>query len=546
MASTKTTSVKQAFTSPVIAITFLTILISVILTTYLDIRRQKEELLAKLDTFAEVIAFNAATSIVFDDPETEHNRLKSFIAADFIDNIHIYSFDSNINRTLKFFTSYNRSGVPPIPVKSDNLTELTKPQFSQYHIEMTRVINLEDNVIGYIYLRANLKKLDQAVKEKILINAVIGICVLIAALLMALKLQQKISTPIEDFVSIVQQITRNKDYSLRPKHMQIQELNILARAFDRMLDRVQQHINKQEQAEQQTRQLNQQLEEKVSERTIALKESNQELLATLEKMHQYQNHLVETEKMASLGQMVAGIAHEVNTPIGLGVTASTLLQDRMTIIQQAFKDKKLSANQLEKFLKEGEENLSIIYRNLNRAAKLISSFKQVAVDQSNDEIRTFNVNKLINEVLLSLQPNLKNTAHHIHIECNENLKIESKPGPLNQILINLIMNSLIHGFENIEEGTVTIRTQMTQGHCHISYQDNGVGVSDEIKEKIFDPFVTTKRGEGGSGLGMHLVYNLVTQALGGSISIDSETYQGIEFNIIFPAQVVNNGNEFVI
>lgn len=268
--------------------------------------------------------------------------------------------------------------------------------------------------------------------------------------------------------------------------------------------------------------------------TIAVKDSNRELLTTLEKMHQYQNQLVETEKMASLGQMVAGIAHEVNTPIGLGVTASTLMQDKLATIATSFEAKKLSSKQLEKFINESAENLGIIYRNLNRAAELISSFKQVAVDQSSEESRVFNFKQLIGEILISLKPNLKKVQHEVIVNCDEDINIRSMPGPITQILINLIMNSLIHAFSGIEQGTMTIAVNVSDDSCKLLYQDNGVGVAEDIKKRIFDPFVTTRRGEGGSGLGMHLVYNLVTQALNGSITIDSEKNQGIKFNIVFP------------
>jgi signal transduction histidine kinase len=332
----------------------------------------------------------------------------------------------------------------------------------------------------------------------------------------------------------VHQVSKDKDYSVQVDTINITELDILARAFNKMLDRIQQHISKQAIAEQEVRQLNQSLEQKVNDRTLAVKESNQELLNTLEKMHQYQNQLVETEKMASLGQMVAGIAHEVNTPIGLGVTASTLMQDRLAVIKTSFEDKKLSSRQLAKFLNESEENLGIIYRNLNRAAELISSFKQVAVDQSSEESRMFNFEQLINEILMSLKPNLKKVQHEVIVDCDSSINIRSMPGPINQILINLIMNSLIHAFNGIEKGTMTIVVRVTNNDCKLSYKDNGNGVSEDIKKRIFDPFVTTRRGEGGSGLGMHLVYNLVTQALNGSITIFSEEGNGIEFNIVFP------------
>ena len=243
---------------------------------------------------------------------------------------------------------------------------------------------------------------------------------------------------------------------------------------------------------------------------------------------------MESEKMASLGDMVAGVAHEVNTPIGLGVTASTLLADRLEEIKHAFENKTLKSSQLKKFLNEGSENVAIIYRNLNRAADLISSFKKVAVDQSSEEVRTFNVKELLTEVLLTLRPQLSPLPYVIDIDCPNDLSIASKPGPINQILINLIMNSIIHGFEGKDKGRILITVMPLSSQLNILYTDDGIGVDKSIRNKVFEPFTTTKRGEGGSGLGMHLVYNLVTQALGGTIILNSESGQGVNIEINFP------------
>jgi C4-dicarboxylate-specific signal transduction histidine kinase len=174
-----------------------------------------------------------------------------------------------------------------------------------------------------------------------------------------------------------------------------------------LLSRIENNILKQDEVNQQTLLQNSKLTGKVNARTDALKESNQQLLSTLEKLHQFQGRLVENEKMASLGDMVAGIAHEVNTPIGLGVTASTLLADRLQEIKQSFEQQTLKSSQLKKFLMEGEENIAIIYRNLARAANLISSFKKVAVDQSSADTRPFNVSELLAEVRSTLKQKIK-------------------------------------------------------------------------------------------------------------------------------------------
>lgn len=272
----------------------------------------------------------------------------------------------------------------------------------------------------------------------------------------------------------------------------------------------------------------------LNDRSKDLKDSNEELSLALKRSEQYRDQLVEKEKMAALGQMVAGISHEINTPIGLGVTATTLMQDRLAAIKQLYDDKKLSPAKLEKYFCEADESLDIIFRNLDRAAELIRSFKQVSVDQSSDERRTFVASQLIDEVLLSLRPDLKKVSHQVVVDCDKSIAIKSKPGAISQILINLIHNSLLHAFDGIDNGRMKITVALKGNDCELTYSDNGHGVSKEIENRIFEPFATTKRGEGGSGLGMHLVYNLATQALAGSITLNSESEQGIEVKLVFP------------
>ncbi len=390
-------------------------------------------------------------------------------------------------------------------------------------------------------MRASTEPLNQLTLNTVMITLSVLLLALVLSFLLTLRLQKIITRPIEDLVYLVQQISSQKDYSNRANASSLRELDILAEAFNGMLEKIQQHIQRQEEAEEEHRRLNLSLEEKVGQRTTALKEANKELIQTLEKLHQFQRQIVQNEKMASLGDMVAGVAHEVNTPIGLGVTASTMMLDRLNQLQLDFKNKTLKASALARFLNEGEENLNIIYRNLNRAAELISSFKQVAVDQSSENTRVFSFTQLMDEILMSLRPRLKKVNHEINIDCDPELVIESKAGPINQVIINLIMNSLIHGFEFIDKGRIDIVVRM-QGNdrLHIDYKDNGKGIPEHLCKRIFDPFVTTKRGQGGSGLGMHLAFNLVTQALDGSITVSSEEGHGVAFEILFPVRKVES------
>ena len=309
---------------------------------------------------------------------------------------------------------------------------------------------------------------------------------------------------------------------------------MLANSLNIMLTRTQNQIERHKNDKQEIKQLNQSLEEKVNQRTIALREANQELLTTLERMHQYQNQIVESEKMASLGQMVAGVAHEVNTPIGLGITSSTLLRDKLAEISQSFEQKTLTSSQLKRFIDNGVENLDLIYRNLNRAAELVSSFKRVAVNQDDELNSIVNMHELISNVMLSMRADLLVKDPNVVIHCSSQLMFETKVGPLQQVLQQLLSNSVIHGFRDNQNNEIEITVERNESSLIIDYYDNGIGVDKSIKKRIFDPFVTTKRGEGGSGLGMHLVYNLVTQALGGSVYFDDQSSKGTRFIITLP------------
>ncbi len=529
----RTSSIKGALSWVVMLICSVTLLASLTISTLQDISFQKKKLIDQLHAYANIIAFNSVPGLILDDAETEDSRLKSFAAVEILHNIHIYKLTAETSE-LSFFSSYNRNEIGPHPTQFARVGDLSQPHFEGDIIEIAKAVEFEGKKIGYIYIRASLAELNKYMQSRILFDLLIALIALIGAYFISRRLQKRFTAPIETLLTIVQKVTKEKNYSIRVPATEIEELHMLGRAINNMMDRIEQQINKVQAAEQEIRQLNQSLEQKINERTVALKSSNQDLLNTLETLHQYQSQIVETEKMASLGQMVAGVAHEVNTPIGLGVTASTLMQDKLADIQKSFDEKKLTSSQLAKFLTDSKENLGIIYRNLERAASLIRSFKQVAVDQSNENRRQFNMLQLMNEVLLSLRPNLKKTQHEVVIDCDPKLDIDSKPGPVNQILINLIMNSLIHAFEHIEHGTITITVRVELNRCFINYRDNGAGVPEHIKKRIFDPFVTTKRGEGGSGLGMHLVYNLVTQALNGKISLESTLGNGVDIQIDFP------------
>ncbi|TYQ18355.1 UNVERIFIED_CONTAM: substrate-binding family protein [Acetivibrio alkalicellulosi] len=279
---------------------------------------------------------------------------------------------------------------------------------------------------------------------------------------------------------------------------------------------------------------------KLEERTGQLKEANSELAEynmqikdAYDLLKETQAHLVESEKMASIGKLVAGLAHEINTPIGVSITAISCQLEKINNFQNLYKENKITRSQLENFLNSLNEISSIISNNLERTSKLVKSLKKVSVDQSIEEKMVFNISDYINTILTSLSPDLKNRKVRIDVNCDGNIEIENYPGAIAQIITNLVMNSVIHGFDKDIEGKISIEILKNKNKTTIIYRDDGKGISEENLKKIFEPFFTTNRANGGTGLGLHIVYNIVTQVLGGSISCESFQGKGTKFVIEF-------------
>jgi len=277
------------------------------------------------------------------------------------------------------------------------------------------------------------------------------------------------------------------------------------------------------------------LERAVHERTLRLEEQNAATNIALTQLQQAQGELVRQEKLASLGRLVAGVAHEINTPLGICVTATSHLVEELRLTREELGNGELTEDSLNSFLDIVDQSLRIMTTNTQRAAALVRSFKQVAVDQSSDDIRSFNLRTYLNEVLLSLQPKLKGRPVKVEVDCPPDLVLESYPGAVSQIVTNMLMNSLVHGFEEREQaGTIAIRAALEGDVVAFSYADDGAGMDSDTLDKLFDPFFTTKRGNGGSGLGAHILYNLVTGPLGGSVRVQSAPGEGLRYELSFP------------
>jgi signal transduction histidine kinase len=269
------------------------------------------------------------------------------------------------------------------------------------------------------------------------------------------------------------------------------------------------------------------LEEKVADRTRELSDA----LANVSAM---QTQMVESEKLAALGGLVAGMAHEINTPVGIAVTAASHLVERTAELRSAWQAGSMKRSTLDRYIENVKDSGRLILTNLERSNELVQSFKQVAVDQSSEARRTFRVRSYLEDILRSLRPTLKRTPHLVEIDCDPGLALTSYPGALAQVVTNLVLNSVVHAYAEGVSGRISLAAAAHDGGVRLVYKDDGRGIPEEVRQHIFEPFFTTRRAAGGSGLGLHIVYNLVTQRLGGAIAVDSAAGKGTRFTVDIP------------
>lgn len=320
--------------------------------------------------------------------------------------------------------------------------------------------------------------------------------------------------------------------------------------------------------------LNQTLEEKIEQRTLELSQSNEELTAlneqmiamndeltganeemsamneeltaaneeitamneelreSNEKIIEMKDYLVESEKMAALGGLVAGVAHEVNTPLGVGITASSHLNDIAQELMAKIKEPNFDCKSLMDYLEDIQQAALIIEKNLTRAGRLTQSFKQLSIDQISEPKRIFNVGEYLEEILISLSPSFKQTNIHVETKYKENLFLNGSPGAFAQIITNLLMNSILHAYDKHESGTITITIKKDHDGIKMIFSDDGHGMTEQTRLKIYDPFFTTRRDLGGTGLGLSIVYSIITQQFSGTIKCTSKLGVGTTFTIM--------------
>jgi signal transduction histidine kinase/ligand-binding sensor domain-containing protein len=286
------------------------------------------------------------------------------------------------------------------------------------------------------------------------------------------------------------------------------------------------------------------LEKQVNDRTEELQEVNtlleeqkeelmqqkEELQTTLENLQKTQEQLVESEKLSALGGLVAGVAHEINTPVGIGVTAVSSLQLEIQKMAALYKKDEISRKDFKEFLESANDSTLLIQKNLQRTAELVQSFKQVSADQVSEQQRAFNLRSYLEDIIRSMHPKFKQKQIDFNIECDKDLELNSYPGAYAQVFTNLLLNSFTHGFHDRQTGTVIIHATHKDGFIQIEYRDDGEGISKKDLPHIFEPFYTTDQRKG-TGLGLNIVYNIVKHKLHGNITCKSEPGEGVLFII---------------
>lgn len=428
--------------------------------------------------------------------------------------------------------------LPAVPGSGGSMTVRMDLGGGEYEAGLAR-----SGRLGWTFVTTVPAGLDNKRIRISVLTVVIGV---FATLLVSLALAPLWASRLNESVRLLARRTHELakgEYAGSPVGSRIIEFDALSADMESMAKAVQQRQEALEQSEERLRhtldtveQLNLGLESRVERRTAALAKSNRELAAAMETLKMAQGELLRNEKLAALGNMVGGVAHELNTPIGNGVMAVSTLHDDVRRFRHEMAAG-LRRSTLDRFVDRLEAGAEIAQRNLERANELITSFKQVAVDQGSARRRRFELAGAVREILLTLQPMLERASCTVQVDIAPNIEMDSYPGPLGQVIANLVSNAVMHGFEGRAGGCLELTAAPAgDGQICILISDDGIGISPDVVDRIFDPFFTTRLGRGGTGIGLHVVWNAVTVVLGGTVTVASTPGRGTTFRIMLPLE----------
>jgi signal transduction histidine kinase len=403
-------------------------------------------------------------------------------------------------------------------------------------IHAEREVRVGTEVVGGLALdisKSSLASSGESARADFLLHT--SVSTVVTLLLIFFTLQWRMTAPIDKLVWQSENIAAGRlDQALVWERTD--ELGRLGQSLEKTRDALQSLIGElkveievRRRAEATLELHNERLEASVAERTA-------ELSNALTELKQAQQELVNSEKLASLGRMVAGIAHELNTPIGNALTIGTALKEQLKTLRAAAESNQVRKSFLLEFTNTSQDGFDIMERSLYRAAELIKNFKQVAADQISEQRREFDLAQTLGEIISTLRPRFKNSGIKLQLQAPSGILMDSYPGMLGQVVSNLVVNAHIHAFEGRSSGVVNVEATDVDPNVRIVVCDDGNGVPVEHRRKVFDPFFTTRTGRGGTGLGLNIVHNLVTKRFGGSVQLDEEMPHGARFTVILPKQ----------
>ena len=491
----------------------LTVVIGVLLASFLSYLEQtsdlREQHIEQIHT--EMDHLGALTALALREPlwQFEAEQANSIMEAAFV-NPDVVSIAIWDDKGTPFATRTRNAEDPKLVDATTHIVERNKTIVGKLTIQMSTA--------GY------LRKVNGVRLQYLKHGAQISIGALIVILLL---MHWRLVRPLEELVRASVRIEKGQlDVPIRRVFRD--EVGALADSLEATRLALLHLIAQLESRNTELTDANEHLEQRVAERT----ESLEKALLTLERA---QEEIIQTEKLASLGRVVAGVAHELNTPIGNALTVASTIQSELLDLKTELAGGSMRRSALTQFIERADEGLTLSLSNLQRAGDLISDFKQVAVDQTSDQRREFDLAEVTTEILNMLQPTLRKSGCELKKMLSVGLVCDSFPGRYGQVLTNLVMNATIHAFDAGTIGRISISVGAADADTvELVVEDNGVGMAEDVRARIFDPFFTTKMGRGGTGLGMNIVHGIVTHILGGQITVTSKPGEGTRIRVLFP------------
>ncbi len=478
----------------------------------------RQQLINSTSSTLKLIANMSAPSVVFKDRESAVSILHSL---DTIPQVNYAAIFAESSLGYSQFVEYGVQQVDwPLEFEASIL-------FNNDSLHLMNPIKVDDATVGWLYLEVSLLKLNDKIIQMYQYAAFVVILAIIVVLFLSLYITRGLFKPLLELQKVSSEIATTKNYSLRVGKHSLDEVGRLVSSFNAMLEEVERYAKESQIKQEEIIALNLVLEKRVEERTEQLNKS-------LNTLKETQAQVIEQEKMASLGNLVAGVSHEINTPLGIAVTVGSTIERDVSSFTKKLLDGTLTRTEAGKFAKRNAESCRLLLDALERSAKLVQNFKQIAVDQTSEERRRFNLKEFIEDILNTLRYTIKNKTIECKITVPDDIQMDSFPGPLGQVITNLFTNSILHGFNQRDSGNISIHVKCANKNIVITFSDDGIGIDQSIIANIYDPFMTTKLGQGGSGLGLNIVRNIVSNVLAGDIQVVSTKGAGCTFTMTIP------------